>query len=426
MKKVRILILLFLVLQSQVAGQVRCIIAFIDQDNVPVSGLTARITAGKITGQGDITDGRVIVPLPFAGSYTGTITLVIQTNDRQPVGILALSSKAATSMNFSITYTISKTPVDMYLSGNGKVLPSREGMIPVKLAYSQQLPELKPPVFDPLPGTYSEFISVTIQNRTTGAQTYYTTDSSIPAPGTGILYTEPVTLTDACTIKAMSVCNGFKNSDVVTGTYDFFFGALPAPGISPAAGTYQSPRTITISSTVPGVELFYSLGDSFIKYAGPLVLTDSCTISAQAKKKYYGDSPLVQSQLTILKRDLSNTVIKNPVQGTPEWALWKLFALLDKNNFDEFRNLLCHEELCCNDNAITSLQKYNWVTMKNKIHYFLIDSTQYSFKIIRTNPPELTGIDEIIYIYVYAGEGRMPEPFKVKLTADGTYKLIQL
>jgi len=426
MKKTCIIIFILVSITLYSSGQVNCILSFVDKNNTPVSGLVAALSAGKIAGRGEITNGKVVVSLAFSANYTGTLTLTVMTKERQTVNIYSLSSKATVSLGFPVKYIVLKTTQSLFLSGDGRVLSTSIGVIPVKLDYMQQLPKLKPPVFLPAPGTHNSFISITLDNKTPGSSTYYTTDSSIPDPLKATLYTEPFKLTDSCTIKALSVCKGWEDSDVVTGSYDFYFDTLPAPDISLNSGTYDSPREVTISCARDGVQLYYSTGASFIEYHGPLTMTDSVTLSAYAKKKYYGDSPVSQVQLTINKRDLTNKIISNPEMGTPEWVLWNLFDAADNNGFDIFTDLLCHEDCCNNQAAIDSLQRYNWPVLVRSVNNYMIDPPSYSFKIIRTVPSELSGTENEVCIFVYAGADKMPVPFQLKKSPDGNYKLTQL
>ena len=73
-----------------------------------------------------------------------------------------------------------------------------------------------------------------------------------------------------------------------------------------------------------GAIIYCSTGSSFIEYINPITLTDPVSISAYVQKEYYTDSPVSQVQLTINKQNLSNIIIENPAQGTPEWVIWKL------------------------------------------------------------------------------------------------------
>jgi hypothetical protein len=78
------------------------------------------------------------------------------------------------------------------------------------------LPPAATPTFSPLPGTYSQPVS--LSDATPGAAIYYTLNSTTPTTSS-TLYTGPITLNVTTTIKAMAVASGYANSPVATGTY---------------------------------------------------------------------------------------------------------------------------------------------------------------------------------------------------------------
>ena len=61
---------------------------------------------------------------------------------------------------------------------------------------------------------------VTLSSATNGAEIYYTTDGSTPA-NPGILYSAPVSINSATTIKAIAVKDGWVDSDVLTVMYTY-------------------------------------------------------------------------------------------------------------------------------------------------------------------------------------------------------------
>ena len=59
----------------------------------------------------------------------------------------------------------------------------------------------------------------------------------------------------------------------------------PLPSFSPAAGTYSTPQTVTISLNDPGVNIFYTTDGSTpttssTKYTGPITVSSTKTIKA--------------------------------------------------------------------------------------------------------------------------------------------------
>ncbi|MBQ3709113.1 MAG: chitobiase/beta-hexosaminidase C-terminal domain-containing protein [Bacteroidales bacterium] len=78
------------------------------------------------------------------------------------------------------------------------------------------------PTFTPAAGTYSEAQTVTIACETQGATIYYTTDGTDPIMPTGITgteYSQPLTINETTTVKAVAVRDGMNNSEMATAEY---------------------------------------------------------------------------------------------------------------------------------------------------------------------------------------------------------------
>lgn len=74
------------------------------------------------------------------------------------------------------------------------------------------------PVFTPAAGAVYADTKVTIACATEGAAIHYTTDGTEPTAASA-LYTEPIVITEAVTIKAIAVKEGLENSAVATAEY---------------------------------------------------------------------------------------------------------------------------------------------------------------------------------------------------------------
>lgn len=84
--------------------------------------------------------------------------------------------------------------------------------------------KVEDPVFSPEDGTVittMEPTVITVTTATDGASIYYTTDGSEPSAENGTLYTDGITISESCTIKAIAVADGMTDSRVVSATYEF-------------------------------------------------------------------------------------------------------------------------------------------------------------------------------------------------------------
>lgn len=162
------------------------------------------------------------------------------------------------------------------------------GMTAVSSAAAATAPAT--PWLSPGSGTYSYSggISVSISDSTSGVSIYYTTDGSTPS-AKSTLYTGPIAMPAVPatkTFKAIAVQNGVSSWSVGTATYTIT-PPLPPPSYSPASGTYTGGQTVTISDSVSGAEIHYTVDGSTPtasspKYSGPFTVSSNTNILALA------------------------------------------------------------------------------------------------------------------------------------------------
>ena len=113
------------------------------------------------------------------------------------------------------------------VDANGVALTVR---ITVVVAAAPEQGQTDAPTAQPAPGRYTDNQSVILTSATPGAVIYYTLDGSQPTAAGGILYTGPISLTGTpgavikTQIKAIAVCDGLRDSGVVSLEYEI---ALP-------------------------------------------------------------------------------------------------------------------------------------------------------------------------------------------------------
>lgn len=104
------------------------------------------------------------------------------------------------------------------------------------------------PAFSPAGGTYSAGQTVTITSATSGATIRYTTDGSTPTATTGTLYTAPISISAAATLKAIAYA-GSPDAPVNVGSYAVA-AAIVDPNYTGSAG-----GTLVIAPGVAAVAL---------------------------------------------------------------------------------------------------------------------------------------------------------------------------
>ena len=98
--------------------------------------------------------------------------------------------------------------------------------------------------------SFMEPMNVKITNNTDGATIYYTTDKSEPSANKGTIYSEPFTITETTTVKAIAV-KGNAVSGIAEATYTKIVPECVLPAVSPQGGnTPESALSITQNSNI--------------------------------------------------------------------------------------------------------------------------------------------------------------------------------
>lgn len=102
-----------------------------------------------------------------------------------------------------------------------KTLTSQARMKKIVVTYAEPgtaVEVVAAPVFSPVGGAYTTAQSVAITTMTEGATIYYTLDGSVPTEESTV-YTTPISVEGALTIKAIAMKEGMNNSPVETAKY---------------------------------------------------------------------------------------------------------------------------------------------------------------------------------------------------------------
>jgi chitinase len=164
------------------------------------------------------------------------------------------------------------------------------------------------PSFSPDGGVYSGTQSVAIACTTAGAQIRYTVDGSDPTSASA-LYTAPVTVSSSTTLKAIGLKEDMLTSAVATAAYTIVSDTETAePVFSINGGTYYAPQSVSISCITAGAEIRYTTDGtaptlSSPLYTGPVGITETTTLKAQAFKSGLTDSAVVTAVYVITVRE---------------------------------------------------------------------------------------------------------------------------
>src|SRR5271156_2964257 len=184
---------------------------------------------------------------------------------------------------------------------NGKVYVGVGTQVDVYglLNQEQQAPA---PVIAPSGGSYGAAKQITITDTISGATIYYTTNGSTPTTAS-TEYTGPFQLTTDTTVQAIASASGYLQSAVSSATYNFNT-QTSMPQFSPAAGSYTTTQSVTISDSTSGAVIYYTTDGSTpttssTKYTGPISVGASTVINAIATDNGLTNSNLASASYTI-------------------------------------------------------------------------------------------------------------------------------
>ena len=158
------------------------------------------------------------------------------------------------------------------------------------------------PAFSPVAGTYSSTQTVTITDSTSGVTIYYTTNGSTPTTAS-TTYSSPITVSATETLEAIAAKAGYSNSAVASAAYTIT-GTTATPAFSPAAGTYTSAQTVTITDATSGANIYYTTNGTTpttasTHYTSPVTVSATETLEAIATATGYTQSAVGSAAYTI-------------------------------------------------------------------------------------------------------------------------------
>ena len=157
------------------------------------------------------------------------------------------------------------TQVDkIVLTTSSTYLPTNDG--PAGPAPSPRSSGTSPaavPVANPLGGTYTGPVSVSLSTTTTGGSIYYTTNGSTPTASSTLYSGTPLNFAATTTLKAITIASGFTNSAVTTQVYTVQ-AATPAaaPVANPPGGSYIGSVSVSLSTATTGGSIYYTTNGS--------------------------------------------------------------------------------------------------------------------------------------------------------------------
>ena len=156
------------------------------------------------------------------------------------------------------------------------------------------------PTISPAGGNFTGPVTVTLASTTAGAAIRYTTDGTSPT-STSPLYTNPFSVAANSTVKARGFAADLADSAEASAAFTI---TVATPTISPTAGSFIGPVTVTLASTTAGAAIRYTTNgasptSSSTLYTGPFSVAVSSTVKARGFAANMLDSAEATAAFTI-------------------------------------------------------------------------------------------------------------------------------
>jgi N-acetylneuraminic acid mutarotase len=279
-----------------------------------------------------------------AGTYTSAQTVTI--SDATAGATIYYTTDGSTPTTSSTPYA---SPIKVGSTETLKAVAIAKGYSlsdVASAAYTINLPTATP-IFSLSAGTYASTQTVTISDVTAGATIYYTTDGFTPTTSSTV-YSGPVKVNATETLKAVAIASGYSLSNVASAMYTINFPAA-TPTFSPAAGTYTSVQTVTVSDATAGATIYYTTDGSTpttnsTVYSGPIKVSRTETLRAVAIASGYSLSDVASATYTLnLPVDFTTAASPDSTTIYTGEAAKYTIAITPINGFDLPVSLACSQ-----------------------------------------------------------------------------------
>lgn len=152
-----------------------------------------------------------------------------------------------------------------------------------KINHSEIIPT---PIASIPSGSYKDSISVKLYDKFSGVLNfYYTLDGTTPTVKSS-RYLGYINIKSSCTLKVVAVDRYGNSSGILTNQYNII-KTPAAPTLSKVSGVYRTAQTVSLSSSTPGVSIYYTLNGSepstkSTLYTGPIAIKSNAILKAVA------------------------------------------------------------------------------------------------------------------------------------------------
>ena len=314
------------------------------QPQTSVTGTTAKYTAPiSITAATTIkavaTASGFNTSMVASAAYTiSSVTMAATPSFNPPAGAVASGTTVAistTTPSATIYYTTDgtapgtsstpyTTPIPITAAVTIKAIATASGLANSAVASAAYTlttgSTAATPTFSPAAGAVAPGSTVTLSTTTTGATVYYTTDGTDPT-SSSMMYTTPLSITAAVTIKAIATASGLANSAVASAAYTLTTAPTAVtPSFNPAAGAVAAGTAVAVSTTTAGATIYYTTDgtdptSSSTPYTAPIPITAAVTIKAIATASGLANSAVASAAYTLTTTSTAATPTFSPAAG---------------------------------------------------------------------------------------------------------------
>jgi hypothetical protein len=262
------------------------------------------ILVSTYTGNSDLTlflgngDG-TFTPGPTDAQFSNVGAILAQDVNGDGTPDLIFSTGSMSVLLTKPTQTSTATATGVAVSGPGThavdaVYAGDANYVTSTSATTPLVAQVAAPTFSVAAGTYTSVQTLTIADATSGATIYYSLYGPNGGNGTFAPYTGALSLSSGgtYTLQAYATATGYQQSATSPATYTLNLPTIPAPTLSPAPGIYPSAQSVTVTETIPGATIYYTVNGSlpyasYSAYNGPIPVSASETLYVLATAPGY-------------------------------------------------------------------------------------------------------------------------------------------
>lgn len=247
---------------------------------------------------------------PAGGMFTSNQSVTLSCTT--PSATIKYTTDGTTPTSNSTTYS---APINITSTKTINAIAIKSGLTTsdVTSAVFTLATKAAAPTFSPVGGTYNSPQAIALSSATSNAIIKYTIDGSTPTSSSST-YNTPINVSSNTTVKAIATKTGMVDSDVTTAVYSI---KVSTPVIAPAAGSYNSPQSVSLSCSTTEATIYYTTDgstptSSSTVYSSTINVGSNMTVKAIAMKNNMTDSDLASASYTI---KAASPVI-SPTSGT--------------------------------------------------------------------------------------------------------------